>query len=213
MINAHKGKPMYIPYVIEQTQKGERSYDLYSRLLKDRIIFLGGEVESNIANSICAQLLFLESEDPNRPINMYINSPGGSVTDGLAIYDVMQFIKCPVHTYVVGQAASMGSFLSQAGSAGNRYVLPESRTMVHRVSGAFGGARGNVYHTEDELKEAQAHVNEMRRLNDRLTHLYVKHNSKGLQYEEITSKLRYDTFMTATEAVEFGLADVVVISR
>lgn len=204
---------MYIPYVIEQTQKGERSYDLYSRLLKDRIIFLGGEVESNIANSICAQLLFLESEDPNRPINMYINSPGGSVTDGLAIYDVMQFIKCPVHTYVVGQAASMGSFLSQAGSAGNRYVLPESRTMVHRVSGGFGGASGNVYHTEDELKEAQSRVNEMRRLNDRLTQLYVKHNSKGLQYEEITNKMRYDTFMTATEAVEFGLADVVVISR
>ena len=142
-----------VPYVIEQTSSGERSYDIYSRLLKDRIIMLTSQFNGHLASSIVSQLMFLENEDNTQPIRLYINSPGGSVNDGLAIYSVMNFIKSPVHTYVLGMAASMGSFIANAGEAGHRYVLSESRTMVHRVSAGYSGARGTMYNLDLELQD------------------------------------------------------------
>jgi len=192
-----------VPYVVEKTSQGERSYDIYSRLLKERIVFLNGGVNDDVSHAIVAQLLFLEADKPNADINFYINSPGGSVTAGLAIYDTMQFIKCDIATYVMGQAASMGSFLAQAGTAGKRFVMPESRTMVHRVSGGFDG----------DMYSAESHMNEMIRLNDRLTQMYVKHNSKGKTFEEIKEALKIDNFMSAQEAVDFGLADTILDKR
>lgn len=204
---------LLIPTVIEQTSKGERAYDIYSRLLKERIIFISTDVNSTMAASITAQLYFLESESPDQPINIYIDSPGGSVTAGLSIYGAMQYISCPIHTFVTGQAASMGSFLAQAGSPGHRYVFPESRTMVHRVSHGTSGTSGNVYATREQYEEAGRHIAEAERLNDRLTELYEKHNSKGKTFDEIKETLKRDTFLSAAEAVEFGLADVVVESR
>lgn len=202
-----------VPIVIESEAKGERSYDIYSRLLKDRIIMLQGVVEDYMANLVVAQMLFLESQNPDKPIKLYINSPGGSVTAGLAIYDTMQFVKCPVHTMVMGQAASMGSFLAQAGAAGHRYVLPESRTMIHRVSSGTRGTSGSVHVQELEFEDARRHFEESKRLNQRLTELYVKHNTAGKTYEELFETMKFDTFLSAEEAVANGLADTVIQSR
>jgi len=202
-----------IPMVVEQESRGERSYDIYSRLMKDRIIMLNGPVEDNMANLIVAQMLYLESENPDKTINLYINSPGGAVTACLAIYDTMQFIKCPVHTYVMGQACSMGSFLAQAGEPGKRFVLPESRTMIHRVSSGTRGTGGSVYVQEMEMEDNLRHLEEAKRLNKRLVELYAKHNSKEKSYEELAETMKFDTFLSAEEAVEYGLADKVVASR
>jgi len=202
-----------VPIVVESEAKGERSYDIYSRLLKDRIIMMQGVVEDNMANLIVAQMLFLESQNPDKPISLYINSPGGSVTAGLAIYDTMQFIKPDVQTMVMGQAASMGSFLAQAGAPGKRFVLPESRTMIHRVSSGTRGTSGSVHVQELQMEDAIRSFEEGKRLNKRLTELYVKHNSAGKEYEELFDTMKYDTFLSAEEAVANGLADKVVTSR
>lgn len=202
-----------IPTVIEKESKGERAYDIYSRLLKDRIVMLNGPVEDGMANTIVAQLLFLEAESPDKEINLYINSPGGSVTAGLSIYDTMQFVKCNIRTIVMGQAASMGSFLAQAGTAGKRVVLPESRTMIHRVSSGTRGTSGSVHVQELEFEDARRHFEESKRLNQRLTELYVKHNTAGKTYEELFDTMKFDTFLSAEEAVENGLADKVIQSR
>jgi len=202
-----------VPIVVESEAKGERSYDIYSRLLKDRIIMMQGVVEDGMANLIVAQMLFLESQNPDKPISLYINSPGGSVTAGLAIYDTMQFIKPDVQTMVMGQAASMGSFLAQAGAPGKRLVLPESRTMIHRVSSGTRGTSGSVHVQELQMEDAIRSFEEGKRLNKRLTELYVKHNSAGKEYEELFDTMKYDTFLSAEEAVTNGLADKVVTSR
>jgi len=202
-----------VPIVVESEAKGERSYDIYSRLLKDRIIMLNSVVEDNMANLIVAQMLFLEAENPDKDINLYINSPGGSVTSGLAIYDTMQFIKPDVKTIVMGQAASMGSFLAQAGAPGKRFVLPESRTMIHRVSSGTRGTSGSVHVQELEFEDAKRHFEESKRLNQRLTELYVKHNTAGKTYEELFETMKFDTFLSAQEAVDNGLADRVIESR
>lgn len=202
-----------IPMVVEQEQRGERAYDIYSRLMKDRIIMLQGVVEDYSANLIVAQLLYLESVNADKPIKMFINSPGGSVTAGLAVYDTMQFIKCPVHTYVMGQACSMGSFLAQAGEAGKRFVLPESRTMIHRVSSGTPGTSGSVHVQELQFEDAKRHYEESQKINKRLTELYVKHNSKFKTYDELFETMKFDTFLTAQEAVDNGFADKVVENR
>ena len=202
-----------IPMVVETTSKGERAYDIYSRLLKDRIIMLNGPVEDNMANAIIAQLLFLESEDPDKDILLYINSPGGQVSAGLGIYDTMQFIKCDVSTVVIGQACSMGSFLAQAGTAGKRIVLPESRTMIHRVSSGTRGTSGSVYVQELQFEDAVRSMEESKKVNRRLTELYVKHNTAGKTYDEMSETMKFDTFLTATEAVEWGLADKIIEKR
>lgn len=202
-----------VPIVVESEAKGERSYDIYSRLLKDRIIMMQGVVEDTMANLIVAQMLFLESQSPEKPIKVYINSPGGSVTAGLAIYDTMQFVKCPVHTMVMGQACSMGSFLAQAGEAGSRFVLPEARTMIHRVSSGTRGTSGSVHIQELQFEDAQRAFEESKKINKRLTELYVRHNSAGKEYEELFETMKFDTFLTADEAVEYGLADKVVQNR
>ncbi|MDA9953105.1 ATP-dependent Clp protease proteolytic subunit [Planktomarina sp.] len=202
-----------VPMVVEQEARGERSYDIYSRLMKDRIIMLNGPVEDNMANLIVAQMLFLESENPDKDINLYINSPGGAVTAGLAIYDTMQYIKADVRTIVMGQACSMGSFLAQAGTAGKRVVLPESRTMIHRVSSGTPGTSGSVHIQELQIEDINRHYEESQKINKRLTELYVRHNSAGKGYEELFETMKFDTFLTAQEAVENGLADKVVESR
>ena len=202
-----------VPIVVEQESRGERSYDIYSRLLKDRIVMLQGVVEDHMANLIVAQMLFLEADNPDKEINLYINSPGGSVTAGLAIYDTMQFIKPDVRTIVMGQAASMGSFLAQAGTAGKRCVLPESRTMIHRVSSGTKGTSGSVHIQELEFEDARRHFEESKRLNKRLTELYVKHNTAGKTYEELFETMKFDTFLSAEEAVANGLADKIITSR
>ena len=196
--------------VVEQTGRGERSYDIYSRLMKDRIVILNGEVHDTSANLVLAQLLYLESQNSSEDIHLYINSPGGSVTAGLAIYDTMQFITSPVSTIVIGQAASMGSFLAQAGEPGKRYVLPESRTMIHRVSSGTPGTRVSVHVQELQFEDAIRSMEESKRLNERLTQLYVKHNSKGKSYEEMFDQMKFDTFLSAEEAVTNGLADKVI---
>lgn len=202
-----------IPMVVEQESKGERSYDIYSRLMKDRIVMMQGVVEDGMANLIVAQMLYLESVNAEKPIKLFINSPGGSVTSGLAIYDTMQFIKCPVHTYVMGQACSMGSFLAQAGEPGKRFVLPESRTMIHRVSSGTPGTSGSVHVQELQFEDAKRHYEESQKINKRLTELYVKHNTAGKTYEELFETMKFDTFLTAQEAVDAGLADNVITSR
>jgi len=202
-----------IPMVVETTSKGERAYDIYSRLLKDRIVMLNGPVEDQMANSIIAQLLFLESEDPDKDILLYINSPGGQVSAGLGIYDTMQFIKCDVSTVVIGQACSMGSFLAQAGAKGKRIVLPESRTMIHRVSSGTRGTSGTVHVQELQFEDAVRSMEESKKVNKRLTELYVRHNTAGKTYEEMAETMKFDTFLTAKEAVEWGLADKVVENR
>mgnify|MGYP001193561607 FL=1 len=202
-----------IPMVVETTSKGERAYDIYSRLLKDRIVMLNGVVEDQMANSVIAQLLFLESEDPDKDILLYINSPGGQVSAGLGIYDTMQFIKCDVSTVVIGQACSMGSFLSQAGAKGKRIVLPESRTMIHRVSSGTRGTSGTVHVQELQFEDALRSMEESKKVNRRLTELYVRHNTAGKTYEEMAETMKFDTFLTAQEAVTWGLADKVVENR
>ena len=202
-----------IPMVIEQTSRGERSFDIYSRLLKERVVFAVGPVEDHMANLIVAQLLFLESENPDKDIHLYINSPGGSVTAGLSIYDTMQFIKPDVSTIVIGQACSMGSFLAQAGTPGKRLVLPESRTMIHRVSSGTPGTSGSVYVQELQFEDTRRTFEESQRVNRRLTELYVKHNTKGKTFEEMSEVMKFDTFLSAQEAVDFGLADEIVSSR
>lgn len=195
--------PNFIPSVIEKNSHGERAYDLYSRLLKDRIIMLDTDVNSHSASLVVAQMLFLESENDSTPISFYINSPGGSVTDGLAIYSTMQFISSPVHTIVMGQACSMGSLLAQAGEPGHRYILPDSRTMVHQPS---GGARGMASDIEISYKEIQF-------LKKRLTEIYVQHNSKEKTYEEFEKIMDRDTFLSAQQTVDFGLADEVIYKK
>lgn len=203
----------FIPYVVERTSQGERSYDLYSRLLKERIIFLNGEVNDQMSNSVCAQLLFLEAENPDADISLYINSPGGLVTAGLAMYDTMQFIRPDVSTIVMGQAASMGSFLAQAGAPGKRFVLPESRTMIHRVSSGTRGTSGSVHVQELQFEDAKRSFEESQRLNRRLTELYVQHNSRGKQFDELFDTMKFDTFLSAQEAVDNGLADQIITKR
>jgi ATP-dependent Clp protease protease subunit len=202
-----------IPMVVESTSKGERAYDIYSRLLKERIIMLNGPVEDHMSNVIVAQLLFLESENPNKDISLFINSPGGMVTAGLAIYDTMQFIACDVATYVMGQAASMGSFLAQAGAPGKRFVLPEARTMIHRVSSGTPGTRGSVHVQELQFEDAKRTYEESQRINTRLTELYVKHNTAGKTYDEMYETMKFDTFLSAEDAVKWGLADKVLDKR
>jgi len=204
--------PGLIPMVVEQEARGERSYDIYSRLLKDRIIMLDTDVNEHTSSVIVAQLLFLESQG-NEDITFFINSPGGSVTAGLAIYDTMQFIKPDVATYVMGQACSMGSFLAQAGHPGKRFVLPESRTMIHRVSSGTPGTSGSVHVQELEFEDARRGFEESKRINERLTQLYVKHNTAGKTYDELYQAMKFDTFLSADEAVVYGLADKVISKR
>jgi ATP-dependent Clp protease protease subunit len=192
-----------VPVVIDKTSAGERSYDIYSRLLKDRVVMLNGPVEDHMANLVVSQLLFLESENPDKDITLYINSPGGVITAGMSIYDTMQYIKPDVSTVVMGQACSMGSFLAQAGAANKRIVLPHSRTMIHQPS---GGARGMQSDIEIQYKEI-THMKKM------LTDLYVKHNTRGKTYEDFERDMDRDTFMTAQEAVDYGLADRVIETR
>ena len=199
--------------VVETTSKGERAYDIYSRLLKDRIVMLNGVVEDQMANSVIAQLLFLESEEPDKDILLYINSPGGQVSAGLGIYDTMQFIKCDVSTVVIGQACSMGSFLANAGAKTKRIVLPESRTMIHRVSSGTRGTSGTVHVQELQFEDAIRSMEESKKVNKRLTELYVRHNTAGKTYDEMAETMKFDTFLTAKEAVEWGLADKVVENR
>jgi ATP-dependent Clp protease protease subunit len=205
--------PHFVPTVLEKTSNGERAYDIYSRLLKDRIVMLDTDVNEHSASLVVAQMLFLESENPDADILFYINSPGGSVTAGLAIYDTMQFIKPDVSTIVLGQACSMGSFLANAGAAGKRLVLPESRTMIHRVSSGTPGTRGSVHVQELQFEDAKRSFDESVRINQRLTELYVKHNTKGKTYEELFEAMKFDTFLSAQEAVDYGLADEVVTKR
>jgi ATP-dependent Clp protease protease subunit len=187
--------------VIEQTSRGERSFDIYSRLLKERIIFLTGEVNDHVSTLICAQLLFLESENPAKEISFYINSPGGVVTSGLAMYDTMQYIKSPVSTVCIGQACSMGSLLLAAGAAGKRYALPNSRIMIHQPS---GGAQG-------QSTDIQIQAMEILKLRQRLSEIYVHHT--GQTYEKIDHAIERDNFMSAAEAKVFGLIDEVVSKR
>jgi ATP-dependent Clp protease protease subunit len=189
--------------VIESTAKGERAYDIYSRLLKERIIMLNGAVEDHMANLIVAQLLFLESEDPNKEISLFINSPGGVVTAGMSIYDTMQFIRCPVATYVMGQACSMGSLLAQAGAVGRRHMLPNARHMIHQPS---GGARG-------QATDMQIQVEEILKMKRSLTEIYVKHNSKGKTFEQFATDMERDKFMSAEEALDYGLIDIILDKR
>lgn len=192
-----------IPTVIEKTSAGERAYDIYSRLLKDRVIMLVGPVEDMMCTSIVSQLLFLESQDPDKDITLYINSPGGVITSGMSVYDTMQYIKPDISTVVIGQACSMGSFLANAGTAGKRYILPNARHMIHQPS---GGAQGMASDIEISYKEIQY-------LKERLTNLYVKHNTKGKTFEDFERDMDRDKFMSAEEAVEYGLADQVIESR
>jgi ATP-dependent Clp protease protease subunit len=190
-----------VPMVVEQTARGERAFDIYSRLLKERIIFLTGPVHDGVSSLICAQLLFLESENPNKDIAFYINSPGGVVTSGLAIYDTMQYIRSPVSTVCIGQAASMGSLLLASGAAGKRYCLPNSRVMVHQPS---GGAQGQATDIEIQAREILA-------VRARLNQIYVKHTGQPL--EKVEQTLERDRFMSGAEAKEFGIVDEVVESR
>jgi ATP-dependent Clp protease protease subunit len=190
-----------VPMVVEQSNKGERAYDIYSRLLKERIIFLVGPIDDNVASLVTAQLLFLESEDPKKEINLYINSPGGLVTAGLGIYDTMQYIKPDVSTLCIGQAASMGSFLLAAGKKGKRFSLPNSRIMVHQPSAGFQG----------QATDIEIHANEVLALKKRLNEIYSKHTSKSV--DEVKKALERDNFMTPEVAKDFGLIDEVVENR
>jgi len=190
-----------VPMVVEQSSKGERAYDIYSRLLKERIIFLTGQINDNVASLVTAQLLFLEAEDPKKEIYLYINSPGGLVTAGLGIYDTMQYIKPDVSTLCIGQAASMGSFLLAAGTKGKRFSLPNSRVMVHQPSAGFQG----------QATDIEIHANEVLALKKRLNEIYSKHTGKSV--DEIKTALERDNFMTADVAKNFGLIDAVVEKR
>tara|TARA_B100001057_G_scaffold253330_1_gene253537 strand:+ start:249 stop:860 length:612 start_codon:yes stop_codon:yes gene_type:complete len=190
-----------VPMVVEQSNKGERAYDIYSRLLKERIIFLTGQINDNVASLVTAQLLFLEAEDPKKEIYLYINSPGGLVTAGLGIYDTMQYVKPDISTLCIGQAASMGSFLLAAGTKGKRFSLPNSRVMVHQPSAGFQG----------QVTDIEIHANEVSSLKKRLNEIYSKHTGKSVN--EVKSALERDNFMTAEVAKSFGLIDEVVEKR
>ena len=192
-----------VPMVVEKTGQGERAFDIFSRLLNDRIVFLNGPVHDHSANLIVAQMLHLESVDCDKDIHFYINSPGGVVTAGMSIYDVMQFIKPDVATYVMGQACSMGSLLAQAGAAGKRYMLPYARHMCHQPSGGASGMQSDI---EIQYKE-------ITKMKEMLTELYVKHNTAGKTYEDFEKIMDRDTFMSAQETLEFGLCDQIVKSR
>jgi ATP-dependent Clp protease protease subunit len=192
-----------VPIVLENTARGERSYDIYSRLLRDRVILLEGEVHDQMANLVVAQLLYLESENPEKDISLYINSPGGSVTAGMAMYDTMQFIKPDVCTIVMGQACSMGSLLAQAGAPGKRFILPNARHMIHQPS---GGARGQATDMEIQVKEILA-------MKKSLTEIYLKHNSKGKTYDQLLSDMERDRFMSAQQALDYGLVDQILEKR
>ncbi len=187
-----------VPIVVEQTSRGERSYDIYSRLLKDRIIFLGEQVDDHIASLVIAQLLFLEAEDPDKDIFLYINSPGGIVTSGLAIYDTMQYIKCDVSTICLGQAASMGSLLLAGGAAGKRSALPNSRIMIHQPSGGFQGQASDIAIHAQEVMKVKAKLNE----------IYAKHTGRAIS--DIEKDMDRDNFMSSLEAVEYGIIDKVI---
>jgi ATP-dependent Clp protease protease subunit len=193
-----------IPYVIEQSSKGERSYDIYSRLLKDRIVILGSAVTDDVANAIIAQFLFLEVDNPEKDIHFYINSPGGSVSAGLAIYDIMQFVKCDVATYCMGMAASMGSLLLTAGAQGKRYSMPNTRIMIHQPLLHGGGLQGQV--TDIEI-----HAKELIKTKEKLTRIYEKHTGKD--YQTLHHAMERDNFMDPIEAKNFGLIDTIVESR
>lgn len=190
-----------IPFVVEQTGRGERSYDIYSRLLKDRIIFLGGEIDDHLANLIIAQLLFLDSEDPEKDIFLYINSPGGVVTGGLAIYDTIQYLKAPVSTICVGQAASMGAVLLAAGAAGKRFSLPNSRIMIHQPLGGFRGQASDIH----------IHAQEILRMRDILNGIIAHHT--GLSVEKIANDTERDFFMSGEEACKYGIVDSIVTRK
>jgi ATP-dependent Clp protease protease subunit len=192
-----------VPMVIESTSKGERAYDIFSRLLKERIIMLNGEIEDHMASLVVAQLLFLESENPDKDISLFINSPGGVVTAGMSIYDTMQFIKPDIATFVMGQACSMGSLLAQAGAPGKRHMLPYARHMIHQPS---GGARGQA--TDMEIQ-----VREILKMKKELTGIYVKHNSRGKTFEQLTQDMERDNFMSAEEALDYGLIDKIIEKR
>ncbi|MFI2948419.1 ATP-dependent Clp protease proteolytic subunit [Serratia sp. KG1D] len=194
-------KMMLVPMVVEQTSRGERSFDIYSRLLRDRIVFLNGEVNDDVAEMLCAQLLFLEAENPEKPIHLYINSPGGVITSGLAIYDTMQYIRAPVHTLCMGTARSMGSFLLMAGESGHRMALPNASLHVHQPLGGFQGQASDIL----------IHAEEMKRTKDTVIRLYAQHC--GLNYEEVERVLDRDRFMTADEAAAWGLIDRVLRAR
>lgn len=195
--------PNLVPMVLERTSQGERSYDLYSRLLKDRIVILDTDVNEHSASLIVAQLLFLESEDASKDILFYINSPGGVVTAGMAIYDTMQFIKPDVSTIVMGQACSMGSLLASSGAKGKRLILPNARHMIHQPSGGAGG----------QATDMEIQVNEILKMKRTLTQIYVDHNSAGKTFEELSKDMERDNFMSAQEAVDYGLADEIITKR
>jgi len=195
--------PNLVPIVLEQTSKGERSYDIYSRLLKDRVIMLDTEVSEHTASLLVAQMLFLESDNPDKDISLYINSPGGSVTAGMAIYDTMQFIRCDVQTIVMGQACSMGSLLSTAGAPGKRMILPHARHMIHQPS---GGASG-------QATDIQIQAREIQKMKAYLTTIYVKHNSAGKTFEQLSADMERDFFMSAQEALDYGLVDKILDKR
>ena len=200
-INLSEHMSNLVPMVVEQSNKGERAYDIYSRLLKERIIFLTGQINDNVASLVTAQLLFLEAEDPKKEIYLYINSPGGLVTAGLGIYDTMQYVKPDISTLCIGQAASMGSFLLAAGTKGKRFSLPNSRVMVHQPSAGFQG----------QVTDIEIHANEVSSLKKRLNEIYSKHTGKTV--DEVKSALERDNFMTAEVAKDFGLIDEVVEKR
>jgi ATP-dependent Clp protease, protease subunit len=191
---------LLVPTVIEQTHRGERGWDIFSRLLKDRVVFLGTEIDDAVANVVIAQLLFLDSEDPEKDIMLYINSPGGDVFAGLAIYDTIQFLHCDVSTYCMGQAASMGSFLLAAGTKGKRYALPHSRVMIHQPLAGFRG----------QATDIDIHAREILRARDLLNHLYAKHT--GQSVDKIQRDTERDNFMSAPQAMEYGLVDQVLVS-
>jgi ATP-dependent Clp protease protease subunit len=195
--------PNLVPMVLERTSQGERSYDLYSRLLKDRIVMLDTDVNEHSASLVVAQLLYLESEDANKDILFYINSPGGVVTAGMCIYDTMQFIKPDVSTIVMGQACSMGSLLATAGTKGKRMILPNARHMIHQPSGGAGG----------QATDMEIQVNEILKMKKNLTQIYVDHNSKGKTFEDLSKDMERDNFMSAQEAIDYGLADEIVTKR
>ena len=190
-----------VPIVIEQTSKGERSYDIFSRLLKERIIFLTGPINDSVASVVSAQLLFLESDNPKKDINVYINSPGGYVTSGLAMYDTMQFVKCDVSTIVIGQACSAGSLLSQAGTKGKRFALPHAKVMIHQPSGGYSG----------QATDIDIHAQEILKTKKRLNEIYVKHT--GQPIDVIEKNMERDKFFTSDEALEFGLIDKIIEHR
>jgi ATP-dependent Clp protease, protease subunit len=190
-----------VPIVIEQTSKGERSYDIFSRLLKERIIFLTGPINDTVASLVSAQLLFLESDNPNKDINFYINSPGGYVTSGLAMYDTMQFVKCDVSTIVIGQACSAGSLLAQAGAKGKRFALPHAKIMIHQPSGGYSG----------QATDIEIHAQEILKTKQRLNEIYVEHT--GQDIETIQKNMERDKFFTSQEALEFGLIDKIIDKR